>query len=421
MHQTRHPKHTPAYSPSEASDWPSRIAEMDKLLKKQGLVVLDSREWLSFKKNIAARMYASRFHFRFPRTSDLVGTPEEFWSFLNRLAKGKTERPKALSSRQTELAASRMSDVLGASPTDLKDSHLHALLAKGHFGTPQDEVLPNYDTKKVPDYFQSKPCQEKIRRKPAALDPKLPVIAFLISRNLVTEELVEIYLPEISYADFHRHRSKIHREVEATLPERFKRFQKYWDSLTTPQKQALRLVHMAYGQRSTYPEAAATLGITVNALKERLKTSTSKLRQFYPELIPLQDQPKGADVWKESRYDSLKIVDLERVKIPLPVTRLDPVTLKPIKTWKQKKTKIRTPIAGLAETILAWNRERYEPFHDGVGSPRLAHMTAIPPERTLAVLSAKNQVKARARIQEYEETGIAVLAVDYARLARNRA
>jgi hypothetical protein len=270
---------------------------MDRELKKQGLVVLDAREWLSFEKNVSARLYASRFHFRFPRTADLVRTPEEVSGFLFRTGLDPLPRPQSLTSRLTDLSASRISDIFGTSPSDLKDSHLHALLAKGHFGSPHDEVLANYDTKKVPKSFQSRPLPQKIREKSLAYDPRLSAIGFLITRNLVTEDLVEIYLPEISYAEFHRYQSKIHREIEATLP----------------------------------------------------------------------------------------------------------------------KTKIRTPVTGLQETIVAWERGRYDPDHNGVGSPCLAHMTAIPPERTSAALSRKNQKIAKERIRKYEETGTALSAAECSR------
>ena len=66
--------------PPSPADWPARLREMDRDLKKRGLVVPNAREWLSFEKNVAARMYASRFHFRFPRTRDLITTAEEFWA-----------------------------------------------------------------------------------------------------------------------------------------------------------------------------------------------------------------------------------------------------------------------------------------------------------------------------------------------------
>ena len=199
---------------------------------------------------------------------------------------------RTLGDRLTDLSASKISDIFAVSPVDLKDSHLHALLAKGYFGTPFDEPLPGYDTKSVPEYFESKPLPKRIRKKTPPYDPKLAVIAFLITRQLVTEDLVETYLPEIPYREFHRYQSKIHREIETTFPERFKRFEKYWDSLTTPQKQALRQVHMAQDRASTYPEAAKALGITTNALKERLKAATAKLKAFYPDLRAIQDEPK---------------------------------------------------------------------------------------------------------------------------------
>lgn len=404
--------------PPSPADWPARLREMDRDLKKRGLVVPDAREWLSFEKNVAARMYASRFHFRFPRTRDLITTAEEFSGLLFRVGVNSKIETRTLGDRLTDLSASKISDIFAVSPVDLKDSHLHALLAKGYFGTPFDEPLPNYDTKSVPEYFESKPLPKRIRKKTPPYDPKLAVIAFLITRQLVTEDLVETYLPEIPYREFHRYQSKIHREIETTFPERFKRFEKYWDSLTTPQKQALRQVHMAQDRASTYPEAAKALGITTNALKERLKAATAKLKAFYPELRAIQDESKRPSPWKPSDYDTLKMFHLARARTPLPVTRLDPVTRAPLEILKHPRTKIRTPVPNLREKIAEWERGRYDPDHNGVGSPRLAHMTAIPPPRTSAVLNPENQKITQARIRHWEETGESISASECARLAR---
>ena len=253
MHDILRLQNHPDLAKARALDWPARLREMDRELKMRGLVVPDAREWLSFEERVQGRMYASRFHFRFPRTADLVRTPEEVLGFLFRVGVDPRPRSESLTGRTTDLSASKISDIFGTSPWDLKDSHLHALLAKGHFGSAHDEPLANYDTKKVPAHFKYKPLIKKLRRKPEPYDPKLAVIAFLITRHLVTDDLVEIYLPELPYSDFHRAQSKIHREVERTLPERFKRFEEYWKALTTPQKQALRLVYMAHERNSTYP------------------------------------------------------------------------------------------------------------------------------------------------------------------------
>jgi DNA-directed RNA polymerase specialized sigma24 family protein len=62
-----------------------------------------------------------------------------------------------------------------------------------------------------------------------------------------------------------------------------RRFKRFWASLTTAQKQALRMVYIKNPDRLTKVEIARKLGIRVDTLQERIDYAIKKLKRFFQE------------------------------------------------------------------------------------------------------------------------------------------
>jgi len=411
MEQSNHPAQiaqnpSPSLpSPPERGDLPTWWAycrEVERDLRRQGLINDGTAEKLGRKESACAMAWASKAHDRFPRVGALLDTPSRQAGFLYRVALDPFARTQALWDRSTDLSASRMSEILGVPPADLKDSHLRALLRAGHFGSREETALPCFRTQPCPKTFEIQPLPESLRKKDRAIDPRLAAAALLISRTLVQEDCIETYLPEIPYSEFHRLQAQVHRAIESTFPERFKRFQSYWGSLTIPQKQALRQVYMGREKNVSHAEAARQLGIAPSTLRERLQGALQKLKKVYPEFADRQPAWLKKDLWKRPDYDEMRLFHFARARKPEPVTRLDPFTRKTVQTQNQAKAKNRTPINGLREAISGWECTNYEPEHNGVGSPRYAHMRAIPAPRPAPALSLANRKCVAERLKRIE-------------------
>jgi DNA-binding Lrp family transcriptional regulator len=395
------------------------LQALDRDLQAKGLYSPGDREQVDFKRNVQGRMYASRFHFRFPRVHTLIETPEALASLISRMSSDPWIMKRVLTNRLTDLAASRISDIFGVGPRDLKDSHLQSLLACGHFGSYLDERLENTGIRTVPDHFEVKPLRKRRKSIEKLYDPKLALVAFLITRDLVSPDLVETYLPEIDLKEFHRYQAKIHREVEATLPDIFKRFEVFWKTLTPSQQKALEGVYMPRDARMTYSEVARSLNITVPALRKRLKGAIAKLYQAYPDLRALK-RLRIPSSWRPNPMGDMGLFERIRGKTPSPFKRLNPKTLETLETVKSPtKNKVRTPTPGLSSKILAWEKVQHEPDHNGVGSPRLAYMRAISPQSQTTLSRAENRLKVQARLRYRDETGESVTVAENLRHHRD--
>ena len=62
-----------------------------------------------------------------------------------------------------------------------------------------------------------------------------------------------------------------------------RRFKRFWASLTTAQKQALRMVYIKNPDSLTKAEIARKLGIRVDTLQERIDYAIKKLKRFFQE------------------------------------------------------------------------------------------------------------------------------------------
>ncbi len=167
-------------------------------------------------------------------------------------------------SQEISPASNTLSDLIRAAPMNWRQSHVRELYNSGHFND---------------------------------LDPKLKLTAYLVCRNITEQDLVELIAPGLKYQEFIVYQSKVHAEIDKTMPPLAKRFKAFWAVLTKKQRQALEAYYMdtAYGSTSK-KEIAQKLRISVDSLEDRLKGALKKLKEQFPEMKPLT-----AEDYKEKR------------------------------------------------------------------------------------------------------------------------
>ena len=72
-------------------------------------------------------------------------------------------------------------------------------------------------------------------------------------------------------------------EQDERLENPSRRFKRFWASLTTAQKQALRMVYLKNPDSLTEEEIARNVGIWVDTLQERIDYVIKKLKRFFQE------------------------------------------------------------------------------------------------------------------------------------------
>lgn len=164
--------------------------------------------------------------------------------------------------------------------------------------------------------------------------------------------------------------------MEQSLPWYAKRFIAYWKTLTAAQRQAIRLYYFENDEKKPKRKIAKKIGISVDALKDRLEGALRKLDlHFYPLIPSHQRRPA---YWKTlfqalDRRDRGLFVKSSAAHRH-PVYRIDLVTGEKTGEITGQPSKTRTPQVGWAESK-AWERvTTYWPRHDGVASSLLAHL-----------------------------------------------
>jgi hypothetical protein len=327
------------------------LGRVDRELKKKGLT---SRTFVLGAKESACLAAVSReTPYLFPSAQELLqNDPKAVTRFLYQAALDSVFLGHALREKSTEPVCS-MADHFGPSPKDFRDSHLRQLLARGHFGTRIDSPLEKAHS--------SEQSQEQ------AYAPKLELAAYLISRGLNREDLLENFAPALRYEDFHVLQSKINRILDRTTPELARQFEKFWDDpkLKPAQKKALLCVYMENEDGLSQRAVAKRIRVPFETLRARVRSGLRILRKHFPKLIPLSERRPGylTNLYKKDILmgGMLRKSGLERVAA---IRRFDPRTGWSVVSPRKEKYRSlsKTPQKDFEKNRRFFDRTHYEPW-----------------------------------------------------------
>ena len=128
------------------------------------------------------------------------------------------------------------------------------------------------------------------------------------------------------------------------MPLWARKFNGIWDKLTAGQAEALKLEWFyETDEKSTQAENANTLGISVDAYKERLEWGIKKIIKHYPEFAPKKRRSIGQDEKVISAAPLYQILPSgEKIEISLPIMTEKALSNKEkheIKKWSWESTK----------------------------------------------------------------------------------
>ena len=158
-----------------------------------------------------------------------------------------------------------LASILGPPPESLEHAHFRNLIANG--------------------YFESIAARDDVER------DEIKLFANLLVRGFWDRSVINEIFPWIDLSDFEILKRKICLHVRMTLPERAKRFEKFWSDLTTNQREAVWLYYMKNPHSRSKEFIAEKIGISVDSLKDRLAGAVRKLKAAFPEL---SEENKGS-------------------------------------------------------------------------------------------------------------------------------
>ena len=292
------------------------LAPIDRELKRQGLICEELKE-------------------------DILPKKEAKLSFVTREVFYEIPFPKH--ERRSYPIPSSL-EVFGSRPHDLKHAHLIDIFKQDRFN---EEVSPD-----------------------------LKLVAYLIIKRLTSDEDLKIFAPHIARGEFHKLQAKVHMEVEKTLPRHSRIFIVFFNLLTESQREAIRSYHFENEEDHSKREIAEKMGISVDALKDRLEGAYRKLEDHFMSLTPFRLQKPV--YWKTLFHlpdtrDSGLFVKSSADEIGTGY-RLEPVSKARTEVITPNPAEIRTPQPGWRSWKERQSKTLYWPSHDGIESPQLAHL-----------------------------------------------
>lgn len=147
------------------------------------------------------------------------------------------------------ISTSQIYDFSGPTPKNLKHSLLIKLLNQGFF----------------------------------SFDKKMEAAAFLIHEEMTSGEWFFQFSEKMDFAMFHQYQSKVHKILEQKKTDREKKWNIFWKSLTSKQKNALDLVYMNNSEDRSKEIIAKSLKISLNSLNDRLEGAIKKLKAVFKD------------------------------------------------------------------------------------------------------------------------------------------
>ena len=125
-----------------------------------------------------------------------------------------------------------------------------------------------------------------------AKDPKLELVAFLISEGITRPEFLKRVVPDLDYGEFKRDEGKVNALINATLPEKAKIFKLFLASLTDIQRKTVQVLYFDNDENLTQVEVAKKLRISYDSLRDRLSGIKKILYKRYPEFTQKKESQK---------------------------------------------------------------------------------------------------------------------------------
>ncbi len=323
----------------------------ERRLRREKLLNTREIEFLGTKFDFASSASAAGGTFLFPTLEVTLGDGPELSSFLFRAATDDEFKSAVLKHPLKCIETSGR--VFGGGAWDLKHSQLMALLAKGHFNS-----------------------GEIIGREKQNDQHLFKTVAYLTSKGATKEWELEQLYPYLPYRRFQMLQARVYAEVERTLPKNSRRFLKVLENMTEAQREALYAFHLNNPEELTRPQVAENLGISIDSLQDRIDSAMRKIKAEFKELTP--SKSKRPPYWKnlfklpDLRLDGIfRRSEGKRVR---PLFRVDSRTGEKTEIAAPGRPAKTTPISNIRE-LRQWARVTgYKPRHDGVMSPKYAHM-----------------------------------------------
>jgi len=335
-------------------------------LKAQGLL----REKLfTVGKTVCASLAAEATlspdsEFQMPQLRELVGSaPAEEAGFLYRLAQDADLRSQVLRDRSLG-ASSALGDWLAPRPADYREATLRRLFQTGYFGKRTEDLVIG-DGRAVPRRSRS-------RARVRVYDPRLEAVAYFMIRSLSSKACVEIYLPGLDYAEFHRLQSVVNRAVDQFIPKKMRKFQAFLadPKLKKQHKAAFVAAYLDNPDRLSQREIARRDKMPLGTLQARIKAAKEILRKHFSEW----KTPRPALASKTSlfRKSGTRARFWRKRRAPgdttRPVHRIHPVTgerLAPVPYWTRSYSQSsKTPQKNFEKNAALYEQSWYEPQAD---------------------------------------------------------
>ena len=331
------------------------VKAMDRDLMRAGLVNDRAIESIGTKRDFARSARGKSASFRFPYLSSCLTTSDELMAFFFRVATDSDFKDAVLNHPLIWLETS--GEAFGGGSWDLKHSHLSSLFDRGH--------------------FEPERCSKRLSPPDAVA---LEAIAYLTLKGVTREWELEQIFPYLPFLRYQALQSKVFAEVEKTLPANFRRFLDVMESFTTAQREAVSEFYFRNRERSSKREIAIRLAINVKSFDERLEGAVRKIKKEFRELTPVEDLRPS--YWKtlferpDRRQDGM--LYQSKVNHVHPLYRIDSVT-GGRREIAPRSGKLPLPVR--AEAYIKRKdlerRTNYTPSHDGVMSPKYAHLPNV--------------------------------------------
>lgn len=140
--------------------------------------------------------------------------------------------------------------------------------------------------------------------------------AYLLFKGIANRHFIKMAFPKYPAEKFSELRGQVFEIYSENRSRDEIVFDKFNKALTTKQRKALQLVYMSEEPKS-YAEAATQLGISVDALRDRIDGAVEKLKAAFPEYAALKKERSPSNFKTDLAFDGFYRKSSARIVRPI--------------------------------------------------------------------------------------------------------